>query len=66
MATLNAGQEKLFTWYDKIHEAHEVMPEEERQELAEWERPHLDGSMVATSNWPGWEKYIGKRPTPTS
>ncbi len=30
MAKLHAVQEKLFTWYDKIHEAHEAMPEEER------------------------------------
>ena len=53
MAKLNAVQEELFAWYDKIHEAHDAMPEEERQELAEWERPHLgrcgyDGTLLGS------------------
>lgn len=64
MANLNAAQEELLAWYDRMHEAHEAMPEEEKQALAEWERVNLDGATVATSDWPGWEKYIGKRPRP--
>jgi hypothetical protein len=57
-----ARQEELLAWYDKMMEAHAAMPEEEKQTLGEWERTHLDGATVATSDWPGWEKYIGKRP----
>jgi hypothetical protein len=35
---------------------------EERAELDEWEKQNLDGSFVCTSDWPGWEKHIGRRP----
>jgi hypothetical protein len=55
-------QEELLTWYEKMSEAHDSMYEEDKQALAEWERENLDGSTVGTSDWPGWEKYIGKRP----
>lgn len=38
-----------------------AMPEHERQQLHEWEVEHLDGSGdVGTSDWPGWQKYIGR------
>jgi hypothetical protein len=64
MARLNAAQEVWLTWYGRIVETHETMPEEEKQALVEWERMHLDGATVATSDWPGWEKSMGKRPRP--
>ena len=34
----------------------------ERAELEAWERLHLDGATVSTSDWPGWERRIGKPP----
>jgi len=38
-----------------------AMPEEEKKLLHEWERLYVDGSgKYGTSDWPGWEKYIGK------
>jgi hypothetical protein len=64
MARLNTAQEALLAWYGKIVETHETMPEEEKQALVEWERIHRDEATVATSDWPGWEKDIGKRPRP--
>lgn len=46
----------------RMLKAYEDMDEEEREELHRWEREHLDGHSVATSDWPGWEKYVGKAP----
>lgn len=37
-----------------------AMPEHERQQLHEWEAENLGVSGdVGTSDWPGWQKYIG-------
>ncbi len=42
-----------------------AMQQSEKDELHAWEKEHVDGSgRFATSDWPGWEKYIGKRPEP--
>ena len=41
------------------------MSEEEKIQLENWERKFVDGSgTYGTSDWPGWEKYIGKFPMP--
>lgn len=39
---------------------------EERKRLRAWELEHVDGSgNYGTSDWPGWERYIGEfRPMP--
>ena len=38
-----------------------AMPQEEREALHEWEAECIDGSgHCGTSDWPGWEKYIGR------
>lgn len=43
-----------------------ALPPDERQRLHTWESEYLDGSgNYRTSDWPGWEKYIGRfEPTP--
>lgn len=42
-----------------------AMAESEREQLHAWETEHLDGSgLYGTSDWPGWEKYIGKYSSP--
>jgi hypothetical protein len=43
-----------------------AMPASEREALHAWESVHVDGSgAYGTSDWPGWEKYIGKfKPQP--
>lgn len=46
----------------RVFKAYENMDEEEREELHRWEQEHLDGHSVATSDWPGWEKHVGKAP----
>lgn len=57
-------QERLRDWFAKMVSVARTMPEHERQELKEWEQANLDGRAVGTSDWPGWEKYIGKPPVP--
>ena len=38
-----------------------ALPFHEREELHAWEAEHVDGSgTYGTSDWPGWEKYIGR------
>lgn len=38
-----------------------ALPPQDRDELHAWEAQHVDGSgTYGTSDWPGWEKYIGK------
>lgn len=41
--------------------AYRAMPEEDRMALEAWEAANTGGG-VATSDWPGWEKYIGQPP----
>src|SRR5271170_2792190 len=56
-------------WYGAMYGVYQAMPEKEKMDLHEWERENLDGCTIGTSDWPGWEKYIGKppwkNPTPT-
>jgi hypothetical protein len=47
-------------WYGAMYGAYQAMPKKEKMDLSEWEREHLDGSTIGTSDWPGWEKYIGR------
>ncbi|MGH7975993.1 MAG: hypothetical protein ACREC8_04965 [Limisphaerales bacterium] len=49
-------------WFGAMYGAYQAMPEKEKMELLQWERENLDGCTVGTSDWPGWEKYIGKPP----
>ena len=43
-------------------EAYETMPEEDKQRLHAFEGEHLGDGARGTSDWPGWEKYVGKPP----
>jgi hypothetical protein len=38
------------------------MSKKDRKALVDWEAANLDGKNVATSDWPGWEHLIGKKP----
>jgi DNA-binding MarR family transcriptional regulator len=55
-------KDDLFLWFMRMVEASLQMPDEDKQALKEWEAANLDGETVTTSDWPGWEKYIGKKP----
>jgi hypothetical protein len=56
-------RDAVFTWSGKMVEAYKNLSKEEKQELEEWERTRVNSrDGIATSDWPGWEKYIGKMP----
>jgi hypothetical protein len=57
-----ASREALLEWYGKMVETHKSLPEEKKKELDEWERANLNGQTIETSDWPGWEELIGKKP----
>jgi len=61
MRAQEAFRVKLLCWYASIVAAGKAMPRSEMKRLLEWERRNLGGS-IATSDWPGWERYVGKRP----
>lgn len=51
--------ERTIAWFNRMMNAFEKMEPEERMALNEWESANPEGSR---SEWPGWEKLIGKRP----
>ena len=56
-------KDTIFSWYEKMMQAQKLLTEDEKRELAEWDRTRVDGSgKVGTSDWPGWEKHIGRKP----
>jgi hypothetical protein len=58
--SLKAGSSE---WNAMLYGVYQAMPDAEKEELHEWERKYIDGGgKFATSDWPGWEKYIGERP----
>src|SRR6266487_6723827 len=57
-------RQQLLEWYAMMVGAGAAMPADEKLALEEWERTHRDGHATGTSDWPGWEKYIGKKPVP--
>jgi hypothetical protein len=42
--------------------ASKFMTEEQREALEDWEVKNIDGHTIGTSDWPGWEPIIGKKP----
>ena len=61
MSDASERRDEIIRWYGKMAATYETMSEADRQELREWERTHLDGRYVGTSDWPGWDRLIGKR-----
>ena len=56
-------------YFGALYGCYKAMPESERLALHAWEEANLggrtvDGHPVGTSDWPGWEKYIGAKPLP--
>lgn len=56
------NDESLMRFITLVGVAVKFMTEEQRRELEEWERENVDGHGTSTSDWPGWEKIIGKPP----
>jgi len=42
--------------------AGKFLSEDQKRELQRWERENLDGHNTSTSDWPGWDAIIGKKP----
>jgi Meiotically up-regulated gene 113 len=57
-------QIRVLNWYSAMCGAGSAMSEVEMRELSEWEADNVDGSAAfGTSDWPGWARYIGEKPT---
>jgi len=53
----------ILEWYESMIESYNLLSDEEKIELAEWDRTKGDGNgKLSKSDWKGWEKYIGKKP----
>ncbi len=56
-------RKKYMDWYGKmIHLYENLLSEEERASLHAWEKENLDGTSIASSDWPGWVEHIGRPP----
>lgn len=61
-----AEREKRIQEMGELLRIFEEWPEERKKELEDWETDHLGkmrqpGVLWGTSDWPGWEKYLGKK-----
>lgn len=41
---------------------HETLSLSELRELELWEKLNLPSATLGTTDWPGWEKHLGKSP----
>jgi hypothetical protein len=55
-------EDKFMEYMRAMHETYKQMPEDDKQRLHAFEGEHLGDGVTATSDWPGWEKYIGIPP----
>ena len=62
---MNDRSLEFYGWHGMMLGCYAAMPEAERAELLAWEKIWVTGDgQRGTSDWPGWEKYIGKVPAP--
>jgi hypothetical protein len=54
---------RTMQWFSKMLECVESLPPEERAQFDKWDRERPEG--VATSDWPGFAKYLPARPWDT-
>jgi hypothetical protein len=59
------SRQLLLHWYEQMVLCFErELSPEERADLERWDATWVDGGAgISTSDWPGWEKHIGKRPS---
>lgn len=57
----SAQRQKLTLWFGNMITCVEALPPAERAAFEKWDYERPAG--VRTSDWPGFEKYIGKRPS---
>lgn len=56
-----AQQRQTLQWYVKMMACLDALSPEERAGFDKWDRERT--ADQTTSDWPGFEKYIGKRPS---
>ena len=57
------SRQSRMDYFRAMVETHDTrLTDEEKEELASWESENLGTGEKATSDWPGWEKYIGPPP----
>ncbi|MGA2075436.1 MAG: hypothetical protein ABSH52_18255 [Terriglobia bacterium] len=54
--------EALLKWFEKMSECYAQLGEQEKLSLDTWDAMRSEGQR--TCDWAGWEKYIGKVPSP--
>ena len=54
---------ETFAYFAMMHGTYVAMSQKEKEALQVWELEYLDGQSTGTSDWPGWVKYIGPKPT---
>jgi hypothetical protein len=60
---MKPSQINQIMYYSAMVGCSRAIPPEELEALRAWEEVHVDGSGgYCTSDWPGWEKFIGKMP----
>jgi len=62
MAELKDESEKVNEWYRRLTGAVLKLPDDQRAELAEWQKLNVNDRTVFVSDWPGWMSIIGPRP----
>jgi hypothetical protein len=60
MKERSRGQSEIMDWFGAMLECVSKLPPNERTALEEWDKQRPDG--VASSDWPGFDKYLGKKP----
>jgi hypothetical protein len=54
---------RLLHWFAAMGRTLDGLPELERSDLWTWEKANIGPFKdLATSDWPGWQKYIGEKP----
>lgn len=59
---MNTKQKRSYDWFSAMARISRTLPPEELLALTKWESENLDGHSVATSDWPGWLKYLSPPP----
>jgi len=60
---MNERATEIYAYMHAMKGVLSAMSSDEREELEKWEVENIDGHSIGTSDWPGWVKYIGAKPT---
>jgi HNH endonuclease len=54
---------EIYAYYGQMVAISKLLPPEEQADLERWDKAMITGDgRYGTSDWPGWAKYIGRRP----